>query len=430
MPQSPSSRHPSAPGAEQAGRQPDVAAAVAAAYAADWGRIVATLIRVTGDWALAEDCTQDAFEIALDRWTRDGIPPNPAGWLTTVAKNRAIDRLRRATTEASKLRDLAILNELEDLETHEIQDDRLRLIFTCCHPALALDARVALTLRTVAGLTVPEIARAFLVPETTMAQRLVRAKAKIKGAGIPYRVPPAHLLGERLPGVLAVLYLLFNEGYSATTGTEVMREPLAAEAIRVTRLLRSLLPGETEIAGLLALMLLHHARRAGRTDANGGILTLEDQDRSLWDQATIVEASAMLDAAAPASGAGRYQLQATIARAHAVSPSWNDTDFGAIVNAYDELAALDASPIIAFNRAIAIGMAEGPAAGLAQVDLVAAELGDHRLVPAARADFLRRLGRMPDAAAEYRRALALAPSEPERRYLELRLREVLTAPGH
>ena len=401
----------------------DVEAAVARAHREEWGRIVATLIRVTGDWSLAEDCAQDAFERALARWGSDGIPSNPGAWLTTVAKNRAVDRIRRSANEATKLREVGIMAELEE-EQHELDDDRLRLIFTCCHPALTLESRVALTLRTVAGLTTTEIARAFLVPEATMAQRLVRAKAKIRNAGIPYRVPPGHLLGERLPGVLAVLYLLFTEGYSASSGDRLVREPLAEEAIRVARLLLALMPDEPEVGGLLALMVLQHARRAARTDAAGDPVSIEDQDRGLWDHAAIADGVTILRASLRRHRVDRYQLQAVIAAEHATAASWGDTDFRALVRAYDDLARLDPSPVIAFNRAIAWGMAEGPAVGLERLELVAPHLEGYYLLPAARADFLRRLGRREAAAQQYELALGLAPSEPETRFLERRLAEV------
>ena len=399
------------------------AEAVARAHREEWGRIVATLIRVTGDWTLAEDCTQDAFEQALARWGRDGVPSNPGAWLTTVAKNRAIDRIRRSANERSKLKEVTVMAELSE-ETDELEDDRLRLIFTCCHPALTLEARVALTLRTVAGLTTPEIARAFLVPEATMAQRIVRAKGKIRNARIPYRVPPGHLLGERLPGVLAVLYVLFTEGYSASSGDRLVREPLAEEAIRVARLLALLMPDEPEVGGLLALMVLQHARRAGRTDAAGDPVSIEEQDRSAWDHAAIADGVAILRGALRRHRVDRYQLQAVIAAEHAMAATWEQTDFRAIVRAYDDLARLDPSPVIAFNRAIAWGIAEGPAVGLDRLDLIAGQLEGYYLLPAARADFLRRLGRRREAAEQYELALGLAPSEPETRFLERRLAEV------
>ena len=402
----------------------DVREAIARVHAEEWGRIVATLIRVTGDWTLSEDCTADAFEAAFDRWERDGIPRKPGAWLTTVAKNRAIDRLRRSANEATKLREVAIMAELEEPEPEEISDDRLRLIFTCCHPALTLEARVALTLRTVAGLTTVEIASAFLVPEATMAQRLVRAKGKIRNAGIPYRVPPGALLGERLPGVLAVLYLLFTEGYAATSGDVHVRADLAAEAIRIARLLAQLMPDEPEVAGLLALMLIQHARRHGRVDVAGDPIPLEEQDRGAWDAAAIAEGRAVLSAALRLLRVDRYQLQAVIAATHAEAATFEQTDFRHIVQAYDDLARMDPSPIVAFNRAVAWGMAYGPQTGLDRLDLVAPTLGDYAFLPAARADFLRRLERWDDAAQEYRRAIEVAPSAPVRRFLERRLVEV------
>ena len=379
---------------------------------------------MTGDWTLAEDCAQEAFETALARWGRDGIPPNPGAWLTTVARNRAIDRLRRHTTEQSKLRDVAMMNELEQPARHDIEDDRLRLIFTCCHPALPLEARVALTLRTVAGLTTPEIARAFLVPEATMAQRIVRAKAKIKNAGIPFRVPEGRMLGERLPGVLAVLYLLFSEGYAASSGEELVRAPLAEEAIRVTGIVSVLMPDEPEIGGLLALMILQHARRRGRTDDAGDLVPLEEQDRALWDRAAIARGVAVLETALGARRIGPYQLQAVIAATHALAPTWEQTDFGEIVEAYDALAELDPSPIVAFNRAIAVGMARGPSVGLAALTGLDTALEGYYLLPAARADFLRRLGSRAEAREQYLAAIPLARSGPERRYLQRRLAEV------
>lgn len=334
-----------------------------------------------------------------------------------------IDRLRRSATEASKLKDFAIMNEL-DAPDHQIADDRLRLIFTCCHPSLPLEARVALTLRTVAGLTTPEIARAFLVPAPTMAQRLVRAQTKIRNAGIPYRVPEGRLLDERIPGVLAVMYLLFNEGYAASVGEQLVRADLAVEAIRIARLLVALMPTEPEAAGLLALMLFQHSRRNARTDAAGDVIPLEEQDRTRWDTDVIGEGTATLQRALRAGRVGRYQLQAVIAEAHATAPSVERTDFPRVLRAWDDLVRLDPSPIVAFNRAIARGMAEGADVGLAQVDRVADQLIGYYLVPAARADFLRRLGRRAEAAEQYRAALTLASTGPERRYLQRRLAEV------
>ena len=384
--------------------------------------MVSTLIRITGDWSLAEDCTAEAFETALDRWQRDGVPRSPGAWLTTVAKNRALDRLRRATNEARKLKEVAIMNELDEpVDVEDVADDRLRLVFTCCHPALPLEARVALTLRTVAGLTTPEIAHAFLVPEATMAQRIVRAKRKIVNAGIPYRVPPAHLLPERLGGVLAVLYLLFNEGYSASSGAVLVRSDLAAEAIRLARAVVELMPDEPEARGLLALMLLQNSRRDARLDADGELVTLDDQDRSRWDRAAIDEGLGLLG-----GRVGPYQLQAALAAVHASAPDPESTDWVSAVALYDRLASLSPTPVVTLNRAIAIGMADGFERGLAEIDRVAASggLDGYYLVPAARADFLRRLGRSREAAAEYRHALESVPTEPERRFLVRRLQQV------
>jgi RNA polymerase sigma-70 factor, ECF subfamily len=407
----------------------DVQAAVTDAFRQEWGRVVATLIRMTGDWDLAEECAQDAFATALSRWSADGIPERPGAWLTTTARNRALDRLRRSKTEAAKLQEVAALNvpgEAAATDDSGVQDDRLRLIFTCCHPALTLEARVALTLRTLAGLTTAEIARAFLVPEPTMAKRLVRAKHKIRDAGIPYRVPPAHLLPERVSGVLAVLYLLFNEGYSASAGDDLLRPGLTAEAIRLGRLLVRLMPDEPEAAGLVALMLLQDARSAARLDADGELVSLEDQDRSRWDAAEIADGMGMLEAALRRQRPGPYQIQAAIAACHADAPVAADTDWPQIALLYSELGRYVPSAVVALNHAVAVAMADGPAAGLPLVDSLAAggELGDYYLLPATRADLLRRLDRRDEAAAAYRRALDLVATEPERRYLSRRLAEV------
>ncbi|WLW57502.1 RNA polymerase sigma factor [Streptomyces sp. YU58] len=406
--------------------------AVAAAFRAEWGQVVATLIRVTGDWDLAEECAQDAFAQALDRWRRDGVPRRPGAWLTTTARNRALDVLRREAVGAAKLREVAVTAREEPWDDREddtddsgVQDDRLRLLFTCCHPALPIEARVALTLRTLAGLTTPEIARAFLVPEATMAQRLVRAKRKIRNAGIPYRVPPAHLLPERTTGVLGVIYLLFNEGYAATSGADRVRTDLCAEAIRLARVLAELMPDEPEVLGLLALLLLHDARRATRVDAAGEPVSLEDQDRSLWDRAEAEEGAGLLETALRRGRPGPYQVQAAIAACHTTAATAGATDWADIAGLYGELERLVPSAVVRLNRAFAVGMAEGPDAGLALVAELADEdeLAGYHLLPATRADLLRRGGRTGEAATAYERALELVENEAERRFLEKRLAE-------
>lgn len=397
-----------------------------AVFKQEWGPVLATLIRMTGDWDLAEECVQDAFAQAIQTWPRDGVPRRPGAWLTTTARNRALDRLRRKATEAEKLREAVVLTGPTEDEFDEsgIADDLLRLIFTCCHPALTLEVRVALTLRTIAGLTTAEIARAFLVPEPTMAKRLVRAKHKIQYAHIPYRVPPAHLLPERLAGVLSVLYLLFNEGYAATGGADLIRQQVSGEAIRLARLLTDLMPDEPEAVGLLALMLLHDSRRAARTDESGELVALENQDRTRWDQRKITEGNDLLVAALRRGRPGVYQIQAAISACHATAATAEETDWVEIAQLYGQLELLLPSPVVRLNRAVAVAMADGPAAGLALVDAVGDELDGYPPLPAVRADLLRRLDRADDAAAAYRAAIELAGTDSERRYLERRLGEL------
>jgi RNA polymerase sigma-70 factor, ECF subfamily len=390
------------------------------------GRAVATLIRAVGSFDLAEDAVQDAFAIALERWPRDGVPDNPGAWITTTARHRAIDRIRREQTGRAKSESAEQLRALEGLsdEMQEIPDERLRLVFTCCHPALPMESRIALTLRTVGGLSTREIARAFLSPESTVAQRLVRAKKKIREAGIPYRVPPRDLLEERLTGVLAVLYLVFNEGYSATSGADLVRVDLCDEAIWLTRMVDRLLPDQAEARGLLALMLLQHSRRDARTDADGRLVLLEDQDRARWDHEMIDEGLSVLDGALALRGPGPYQLQAAIAALHAQAPRPDDTDWPEIASLYRALATATPSPVVELNRAVAVAMADGPSAGLRLVDALAGELEDYHLFHAARADLLRRLERREEAETAYRRALTLVTNPAERAFLEGRLAQV------
>lgn len=398
--------------------------AITSVVAAERTGMVASLIRLTGDWDLAEDCVQDAAERALIRWPHEGMPRSPTAWLTTVAKNRALDVLRRRQTERAKLQERAITDEMRAsgaLQTDSHSDDQLRLIFTCCHPALALDGRVALTLKTVAGLSTAEIARAFLVSEPTMSQRLLRTKRKISNAAIPYRVPPDGLLAERTGGVFAVLYLIFNAGYGQH------EDHLAVEALRLARLVVDLMPGEDEARGLLALVTFQMSRRSTRFDAHGDIVPMEEQDRSRWDAALIKEGHVHLRRAASSGRPpGAYRLQAQIAACHASAATAEATAWSTIVTLYDTLIAVQPSPVIALNRAIAVGFRDGYAAGLAALDtLDAAALAGYYVLPAARADFLRRLGRTDEARRAYQAALDLAPADqPEQRLLQRRLIEL------
>ena len=460
-------------------RRDDSREVIARAYRDEWGRVTATLIRHTGDWSLAEECAAEAFTRAIERWPDEGVPRNPGAWLTTVAKRLAIDRLRRQAVESHKVREAATMTEVEggrsvgrragvplpasapdpsdadadadaDADGEAVWsdaaddgvDDRLRLVFTCCHPALALEARVALTLRVLGGLDTGEIARAFLVEERTMAQRIVRAKARIRSAGIPYRVPPPAALPERVGGVLAVLYLIFNAGYSASGGDVARRGALADEAIRLTRILVRLMPDELEARALLALMLLQDSRRLARIDADGEVVTLDRQDRTRWDRAQIAMGIDLLggpdgtydpeeirgiDSARPPRG--RYRIQAEIAALHATAPTPDATDFARIAERYGELIRIDPSPVIALNRALALGFAGHVEAGLDELAGLEASgaLDRYHLLPAAQAELLARSGRTDDATARLRDALALAPSEAERRSLKRRLDE-LAAP--
>ena len=410
-------------------------------FRAESGAALATLIRLLGDIGAAEDAVQDAFVQALRTWPASGVPDNPGAWITTTARNRALDRVRRESRRAGKEKDAMRYRPGDDqpetpeipepLDLQPIADDQLRLVFTCCHPALAPAAQVALTLRLVCGLRTGEIARAFLQPETTVGQRLSRAKGKVRDAAIPFRVPPAHLLPERLPPVLSCVYLVFSEGYSATAGDDLVRHELCDEGIRLGRLVVELMPDEPEARGLLALMLLHDSRRRTRLAADGGLVLLEDQDRSRWDRARIAEGTDQLERARRHDRVGSYQLQAAIAAAHATAPSWDATDWPAIAALYAQLALVAPSPVVELNRAVAVAFAQGPAAGLPIVDAVADDprLSRSHLLPATRADLLRRLGRRSEAATAYRAALALVGTGPERTFLRRRLAEVDPASG-
>jgi RNA polymerase sigma-70 factor (ECF subfamily) len=407
---------------------------VNAVYLSDSRRVLATLIRLLGDFDVAEEALHDAFRAALEQWPREGVPANPRAWLVSAGRFKAIDGMRRrsrfdALDEAVDESRLGVIDNAAWADEESVEDDRLRLIFTCCHPALSPDAQVALTLREVCGLTTEEIAQAFLMPAPTLAQRIVRAKAKIRDARIPYQVPAPHELPERLDAVLRAIYLVFNEGYAASSGASVTRHDLSTEAIRLGRLLVELLP-EPEVHGLLALMLLHESRRAARTTSAGDLILLEDQDRSLWNREQIAEGTTLVEQALSSGRAGPYAIQAAISAVHADAATADAIDWNEIVGLYDLLARADPSPVVELNRAVAIAMRDGPAAGLALIEAILArgDLVNYRLAHAARADLCRRLGKKDEARASYERALTLARQEPERRFLERRITELRSRP--
>ena len=404
--------------------------AIEGIYEAESRRVLATLIRVLGDFDKAEEALHDAFRAALEQWPREGVPGNPRAWLVSAGRFKAIDAVRRlkkfdALDEVGEKADVAFIDTAAWADEESVEDDQLRLIFTCCHPALAPEAQVALTLREVCGLTTEEIAHAFLTPAPTLAQRIVRAKGKIRDAKIPYEVPARADLADRLDAVLRVIYLVFNEGYAASSGRQVTRHDLSTEAIRLGRVLAELLP-EPEVQGLLALLLLHDSRRAARVSAEGDVVLLEDQERGLWNREQIVEGTRLVEQALSSGNVGPYAIQAAIAAVHAEAATAAATDWGEIVGLYDLLVAMSPSPVVELNRAVAVAMRDGPAAGLAIIDALLArgELKDYRLAHAARAELCRRLGRTADARASFERALKLAKQEPERRLIERRLAEL------